>query len=126
MLIPKDKKLLSNARNLRRNMTKQERRLWYDFLRHYPIKFYKQRIVDNYIVDFYCHQAKLVIELDGSQHFTDDGQRYDRLRTDIIEKYKLSVLRFTNKEVDEQFEGVCTKIDQVICERCTPLSQPDG
>ena len=86
--IMRNHKLLDNARKLRREMTPQEKHLWYDYLRYYPVKIYKQRIIDSFIVDFYCAKARLVIELDGSQHYTPDGKHYDGLRTDVIEKYK--------------------------------------
>ena len=115
--IRRNHKLLENARKLRREMTSQEKHLWYDYLRCYPIKIYKQRIIDNFIVDFYCAKAKLVIELDGSQHFTPDGKHYDSLRTDVIEKYKLKVIRFSNNDVDNKFNGVCSVIDRTIQER---------
>ena len=98
-------------------MTRQEKHLWYDFLRYYPIKIYKQRIIDDFIADFYCHVARLVIELDGSQHYTDDGKESDEKRTQILEQYGLYVLRFSNKEVDDNFDGVCKMIDKVINER---------
>ena len=98
-------------------MTKQEKHLWYDFLQHYPIKIYKQRIIDNYIADFYCHKAKLVIEIDGSQHYTEKGKEYDARRTNCFENYGISVLRFTNNDINEKFEGVCKKIDKIINER---------
>ena len=115
--INKNKKLLYIARILRHNMTRQEKHLWYDFLKDYPVKIYKQRIIDNFVVDFYCHKAKLVIELDGSQHYTEKGELYDIARTEILEKYNLQVLRFTNSEIDEKFEGVCYMIDQTIRNR---------
>ena len=115
--IKKNNNLLMIAKILRHNMTRQEKHLWYDFLRHYPIKIYKQRIIDNFIVDFYCHQARLVIELDGSQHYTETGKFYDAARTEILERYGLYVLRFSNKEIDETFEGVCYLIDKTIQER---------
>lgn len=98
-------------------MTRQEKHLWYDFLQHYPIKVYKQRIIDNYIADFYCHQARLVIELDGAQHYLPEGKSYDEARTEVLEKYGLYVLRFTNGDVDDRFEGVCYMIDKTIKER---------
>ena len=98
-------------------MTKQEKHLWYDFLQTYPVKIYKQRIIDNFIADFYCHKAHLVIELDGSQHYTPEGRSYDRSRTKVLEEYGLLVLRFSNKDVDERFEGVCYVIDKTIKER---------
>lgn len=113
----KKKQLLPVARMLRRNLTRQEKHLWYDFLQHYPVKFYKQRIIERYIVDFYCNNAGLVIELDGSQHYTDSGEINDKERTIILEQNGLFVLRFTNTEVDSNFEGVCYVIDKTVKER---------
>ncbi|WP_298483953.1 endonuclease domain-containing protein [uncultured Ruminococcus sp.] len=110
-------KLKENARILRKNMTKQEKHLWYDFLRTCPIKWYKQRVIGRYIVDFYCHAAHLIIELDGSQHYTEDGEEYDEIRTEILEQYQLEVLRFPNVEVDRNFEGVCRAIEEKIMSR---------
>ena len=117
--------MLSNARDLRKNMTKEERRLWYDFLRKHPLKFYKQKIVGGYIVDFYCHAASLVIELDGGQHYEEKGKRDDEKRTAFLEKQGMKVVRFSNLDVNQNFEGVCRMIDSVIEERMggTPLSQ---
>ena len=109
-------RILNTARMLRRNLTDQERHLWYDFLQKYPVKIYKQKIIDNYIVDFYCLRAKLVIELDGSQHYTARGKECDEKRTAALEKHGLSVLRFSNKDIDERFEQVCYIIDQRIKE----------
>ncbi len=109
--------LKENARNLRKNMTKQERHLWYDFLRNYPVKFYRQRPIDRYIVDFYCSAAKFVIEIDGSQHYTKDGMEYDEIRTEILEQYELQVIRFTNTEIDRNFTYVCDQINQIVKER---------
>ena len=107
-------KLISRARELRKEMTPQERHLWYDFLRHYPIKIYKQKVIDNFIVDFYCYQAKLIIELDGSQHYTEEGLGYDEERTNILNTYNIEVIRFSNYEVDNNFEEVCKMIDDTI------------
>ena len=121
--IMRNHKLLENARELRREMTPQEKHLWYDYLRYYPVKIYKQRIIDNFIVDFYCAKAKLVIELDGSQHFTPDGKHHDSLRTDVIEKYKLKVIRFSNNDVDRKFNGVCAVIDRTIQERISEIEK---
>ena len=109
--------LLSHARTLRKEMTRQERHLWYDFLRNYPVKFYKQRIIEKYIVDFYCASAKLVIELDGSQHYTDDGIFSDEKRTNDLEKQGLLVLRFSNLDIDTNFLSVCTVIDDTVKQR---------
>ena len=115
--LKKNNNLLNVARILRRNMTRQEKHLWYDFLRYYPIKIYKQRIIDNFIADFYCHSARLIIELDGSQHRTDRGKANDETRTEILERYGIYVLRFSNKDVDDYFECVCRTIDRIINER---------
>ena len=115
--IKKNNDLLKIAKILRLNMTRQEKHLWYDFLRYYPVKIYKQRIIDNFIADFYCHQARLVIELDGSQHYTPEGKSYDEARTDVLERYGLYVLRFSNSDVDDRFDGVCHMIDKMIKER---------
>lgn len=122
MEIKKNENLLNIARSLRKNMTRQEKRLWYDFLRCYPVKIYKQRIIDNFIVDFYCHSASLIIELDGSQHYTEEGEKHDEARTEILERYGLYVLRFSNKDVDDEFEGVCRMIDKIIKDRMKSLS----
>jgi very-short-patch-repair endonuclease len=116
-MIPYNKKLVPNARTLRKNMTKEEKHLWYDFLKGYPIKIYKQRVIGNYIVDFYCHSARLVIELDGSQHYTDEGKAYDQERTNALEASGLTVIRFSNKDIDDRFEQVCYIIDQTIKSR---------
>ncbi len=120
--IRKNDDLLNIAKILRRNMTRQEKHLWYDFLQHYPVKIYKQRIIDNYIADFYCHRVRLVIELDGSGHYTKQGKLHDEARTEILEKYGLCVLRFPNKDIDDKFEGVCYMIDKTIKERLQNLS----
>lgn len=119
--IKKNNQLLDTARELRRNLTKQERHLWYDFLRYYPIKIYKQRIIDNFIVDFYCAKAKLVIEIDGAQHYTQQGKTHDKFRTEAIQKYELMVIRFSNNDVDTKFDSVCNTIDRVVQERLAIL-----
>ena len=115
--VKKNNSLFDNAKELRRELTEQEKHLWYDFLRNYPIKVYKQRIIDSFIVDFYCHKAMLVIELDGSQHYTSVGKENDKARTKALEKYGLYILRFSNKDVDDNFSGVCSFIDKKIKER---------
>ena len=109
--------LTDRARELRKNMTRQEKHLWYDFLRSYSVKFYRQRVIEDYIVDFYCSDARLVVELDGSQHYFPSQERYDAARTERIEEYDLCVLRFSNYDVDKHFEGVCNTIDAVVKER---------
>ena len=121
--IKKNNKLLENARFLRREMTRHEKHLWYDFLQHYPIKIYKQRIIDNFIADFYCHKARLVIELDGSQHYTPEGKSYDEARTEIINQYGIKVIRYSNLDIDEKFDGVCFEIDKTIQERIKEITE---
>ena len=116
-MIPKNNHLLPKARELRREMTPQERKLWYLFLRKYPVKFYKQRIIASFIADFYCPKARLVIELDGSQHYQEPGMAYDSKRTAALEGYGLRVLRFSNADIDQQFSSVCEQIDQIVKER---------
>lgn len=125
MQIPKDNSQLSNARALRKNMTPQERHLWYDFLRDYPIKIYKQRIIGRYIADFYCASAKLVIEIDGSQHYDEAGARHDAERSAFLEHLGLTVVRYSNADVNVRFREVCEEIDRLIRERTgiDPLRQ---
>ena len=98
-------------------MTPPERHLWYDFLCAYPIRFLRQKVIGNFIVDFYCAKAHLVIELDGAQHFTPDALAYDGMRTRHLEGFGLYVLRFTNYEVKTQFYAVCEKIDATVRSR---------
>ena len=107
----------SNSKALRRNMTEQERKLWYSFLRDYPVKIYRQRSINNYIVDFYCAKAGLVIEIDGSQHYSDMGEEYDKKRTEELEKLSVKVIRFTNPQIIYHFKDVCAVIDEEIKKR---------
>ena len=109
--------LLATARMLRRNMTQEERKLWYEFLRYYPVPFQKQKILGQYIVDFYCAKAKLVIELDGSQHYTKTGVEKDAERTAYLEQYGLKIVRIPNKTVHQNFSGVCKYIEQLVKKR---------
>ena len=102
------------AKNLRKNATPQENRLWYDFLAKYEIRFQRQKAIDEFIADFYCCQANLVIELDGSQHYTDEGIEKDEFRTEILEGYQLKVIRFTNRQIDQNFPAVCAYIDEAV------------
>lgn len=104
------------ARQLRREMTKEERHLWYDFLRKYPVRFSRQKVLGKYIVDFYCAQAKLVIELDGFQHFEPGNLEKDTQRTEYLKGYDLTVLRIPNNEVMHNFDGVCQYIDMAVKE----------
>ena len=116
-----NKALVPNAKNLRKNMTKEERHLWYDFLRSYPIKFLRQKILGKYIVDFYCAEAKLIVELDGSQHFEEKGMEYDTERTNYLKQYGIRVLRIPNNEVNQNFSGVCKYIDLAVKQSLSQL-----
>ena len=102
------------AKNLRKNATKQENHLWYDFLSKYEVRFQRQKAIDNFIADFYCHKAKLIIEIDGSQHYTEEGRQKDEFRTEILEEYGLTIIRFTNHQINTNFRGVCDYIDAVV------------
>ena len=98
-------------------MTDYEKRLWYRCLRLFPVKFIRQKRLGNYIADFYCHKAKLVIELDGEQHYEENALEYDSVRTNFFEQYDLTVFRFTNYELSNNFDGICEYIENVIKER---------
>ena len=109
-----DPKRMSHIEAIVLSMTKEERHLWYDFLRTYKIKFYRQKVIDNYIADFYCREAKLIIELDGSQHYTEQGVDYDRERDAILSGHDLRILRFTNTDLSTRFPAVCQEIDREV------------
>ena len=105
-----NKKLTGNSRNLRKNMTKEERRLWYDFLKTLPITVNRQKIIGNYIVDFYCAEAKIIIEIDGSQHYEEKGKEADQKRDSFFQQKGFKLLRYSNLDIHQNFEGVCTDI----------------
>ena len=110
-------KLKSRAQDLRKNMTKEERRLWYEYLCKYPHRFRRQVTCGRFILDFYCAAVKLAIELDGSQHYTPQGQDYDSERTAFLESQGILVLRFSNTDVLTNLRGVCQMIDMTVSER---------
>ena len=114
-------KAKNHARHLRKTMTREEGILWRCYLRKYPVRFYRQYAIGQYIADFYCRQAKLVIELDGSQHFMEAGQEHDQRRTAYMERFGIQVLRFTNKEILSNLYGVCEYIDLVVKNRLKKL-----
>ena len=126
MSLPKNNALLKNARALRKEMTPQELRLWYRFLRTYPAKIYKQRIIGEYIVDFYCHSAKLVIEIDGSQHYDPKSVAYDQGRTAYLESLGLRVIRFSNADINVRFQAVCEEIHRALSVACGDSSPSGG
>ena len=114
MSLDYNQKNIPLAKSMRKNATPHEKRLWYDFLSKYEPRFQRQKAIDNFIADFYCHKAKLIIEIDGSQHFTESGKQKDEFRTEVLEGYDLKVIRFTNLQVDTNFRGVCEYIDAAV------------
>jgi very-short-patch-repair endonuclease len=121
---------IPRAKELRKNMTEQERKLWHLFLKSYPIRFLRQKVIDDYIVDFYCSKARLAIELDGSQHYLEKGEEADIFRDKRLSLRGLSVLRIPNNAIDEKFPEVCQMIHNTVCERmgiplgaCTPFNR---
>ena len=103
-------KLIKRAQKLRKNMTEEERKLWYSFLRSLPVKFVRQKAIGNYIVDFYCASKKLVIELDGSQHYEDEGKEYDKVRDAYLQSLGLTVLRYSNYDFHKMYKAICEDI----------------
>ena len=116
-----NKDIVPAAKMLRKNMTKEEKHLWYDFLRAYPVRFSRQKVLGKYIADFYCAEAKLVIELDGSGHYTEEGKQYDEERTAFLEEYGLTVIRILNTEIHKNFRGVCEYIDHLVKQSLSQL-----
>ena len=110
MRYPRKESNLAKARALRRNMTPQERHLWYDFLRYCKPRFRRQEIIGPYIADFFCYDAKLIIELDGSQHFSPESKIYDDARTAYFHTLGIRLMRVDNGQVNRNFEGVCEGI----------------
>ena len=110
-------KLTTKAQSLRKNMTKEERRLWYEYLHNYPFRFRRQVAFGNYVLDFYCAAAKLAVELDGSQHYDPIQQEYDARRTAYLNRQGIYVLRFSNLDVLQNLRGVCQMIDITVSNR---------
>ena len=118
-----NRQLVPLAKQLRREMTKEERHLWYDFLRSYPVRLSRQKVLGKYIADFYSAEAKLVIELDGSQHYEPVNTQNDEERTEFLKGYGLTIIRIPNNEINRNFRGVCEYIDAAVKQS---LSQPIG
>ena len=116
-----NKQLVPFAKQLRKEMTKEERHLWYDFLRTYPVRFSRQKVLGKYIADFYSAEAKLVIELDGSQHYEDGNMEKDTERAAFLEGYGLTVIRIPNNEISRNFQGVCEYIDAAVKQSLSQL-----
>ena len=126
--------LLDNARSLRKNMTKEERHLWYDFLRYCDPRFRRQEIISNYIIDFFCHEASLAIELDGSQHCEPAAVAYDQKRMKHLQSLGITLVRYSNLDIQNNFEGVCEHVlllleqkgfhPSVTCGDSSPQGEP--
>ncbi|ACC81044.1 endonuclease domain-containing protein [Nostoc punctiforme] len=112
--LPYNPKLVERAKELRKNMTPAEKKLWYEYLRNFQFRVLRQRPINHFIVDFYCPTLKIVIEVDGDSHFTDESQEYDLERTNILEGYGLKIIRFTNSQVLNHFDSVCEQIQRLI------------
>ena len=118
-----NKQLVPLAKQLRREVTKEERHLWYDFLRDYPIRFSRQKVLGKYIADFYSAKANIVIELDGSQHYENSNNETDAERTAFLENYGLTVIRIPNNEVTGNFRGACEYIDTAVRQSLSQKSE---
>ncbi|MBQ8598993.1 MAG: endonuclease domain-containing protein [Oscillospiraceae bacterium] len=116
-----NKQLVPLAKQLRKEMTKEERHLWYDFLRSHPVRFSRQKVLGKYIADFYSAEAQIVIELDGSQHYEDRNIEKDAERTAFLENYGLKVIRIPNNEISRNFRGVCEQIDAAVRQSLSQL-----
>jgi len=113
-------KLTAYSRKLRKEMTKEERHLWYDCLKKLPVTVHRQKVMGKYIVDFYCANAKLVIEIDGSQHYQEKGIEVDRERDEYLYDLGLTVKRYSNADISQRFEGVCEDIYKYISNVVSP------
>lgn len=116
----KNEKLTALSQTMRKNMTKEERHLWYDFLKRQPVVFKRQKVIGNYIVDFFCAEAMLVIELDGSQHYSPGGKQSDAVRDEFLREKGLTVLRYSNLDINQNFEGVCADILRQMKQKPSP------
>ena len=114
MSLPYDRSKIPVAKELRKNATRQEQQLWYDFLRTFRPRFQRQKTISGFVADFYCAKARLVVELDGGQHETEEGMACDAERTAVLGRFGVTVLRFSNREVDRDFPAVCRKIAAAV------------
>jgi very-short-patch-repair endonuclease len=119
--LPYNPDLVLRAKELRKNMTKAEKVVWFRFLESVPYRFVAQKTIDNYIVDFYCSSLKLIVEIDGEQHYTNEGKQYDSERDSILEKYGLKICRIKNSEVFDNFDYVCERIRGYFIDPPAPL-----
>jgi len=122
MLPEYNNKLIPTVMELKKEMTPQERLLWYLYLRSHPLRFQRQKTIGDYIVDFYCHSAKMVVEIDGSQHYSDEGKADDSKRDDFLKKYGLQTIRIADSDVNQHFYAVCQYINGAVKERMNVLA----
>ena len=122
----KNEKMKHFSQELRKNATKEENALWYQYLRKHPVQFRRQCVLGQYIADFYCAKARLVIELDGSQHYDSTGVEQDIQRTQYLESLGLKVLRFCNTDINRNLRGVCLQIDKEVQQRYCNDPLPEG
>ena len=115
-------RLTANAQKLRTNMTKEERRLWYDCLKKLPVTVNRQKVIGSFILDFYCASAKVAIELDGSQHYEEDGREKDKKRDTYLNERGITVLRYSNRDVNMQFRDVCEDIERHLIHNTSSVS----
>ena len=115
---------IQRAKELRKNMTPWERRLWYDFLRDYPVRFQRQKAIGNYIVDFFCARANIALELDGGGHYEQEQAEKDKLRSKVLESMGIAVIRICNTDVDRHFREVCEMIDLAVKASLPPSASP--
>ncbi len=114
------------ARKLRKSMTPWENKLWYQFLRGYEVRFQRQKVIQNYVVDFFCTKALLAVELDGGEHYNPQKEQQDKIRAENLAAQNIMLIRFSNLDVDNNFYAVCPEIDRVVKDRINlhPQSQP--
>jgi very-short-patch-repair endonuclease len=114
VMLKYNKKLIPRAQAMRREMTKEESKLWFNFLRFYEVKFRRQKVIDNFIADFYCAKYKLVVEIDGKHHLAHNRAEYDNLRSEYMKSMGIKIIRVSNDEINNNFNIVCTKIDKTV------------
>jgi very-short-patch-repair endonuclease len=117
-----NKNITIAAKKLRNNMTEEEKKLWYQYLRSYPVRFIRQKVIDNCVLDFYCAKCRLGIELDGSQHLTEHGLGHDEARTKLLNAYGVTIIRFMNDRTRDDFFNVCREIDSMVNKLLIPKS----
>jgi very-short-patch-repair endonuclease len=116
MPLPYSRNVTAAAKKLRNNPTEEENKLWYQYLGRYQLRFLRQKVIESYVLDFYCAKCRLGIEIDGSQHYTERGLGHDEARTQILNAYNVTILRFTNEQIRNEFSEVCRQIDAKVRE----------